>query len=173
MRVFLKILAICLLAVTVFAAGTVLYALETRIPGIEIVQSQAVPAADIRDQFETLQGQLASGTCTGHVFMEEATPELDESTFLTVTLRLRNRCLFPMEWIEATVIPEEGDILEERDERPRVLAAGSEGDLSVRILNGNGKKDSRSIRINYYLLGKLFETEIHIIFDKKAEAQQV
>jgi hypothetical protein len=77
-----------------------------------------------------------------------------------------------MEWIEAAVVPEEGDILEERDERPKVLAAFAEGDLPLRILTESGT-DSRRIRVRYYLLGKAFETEIQVNFNpQKAEDEQ-
>ncbi len=171
MRIFLKILAILVLMVTVLAAGTVLYALETRVPEITIIQSRAIPAAEARDSFESLQGQLEAGTCTGHVFREES-PVLENSTFLNLTLRLHNRCLLPMEWIETAVVPEEGDILEERDERPKVLAAFAEGDLPLRILTEN-ENMSRRIRIRYYLLGKAFDTEIQVNFNPElAEDEQ-
>lgn len=173
MRIFLKILAICLLAVTVLAAGTVLYAMETRIPGIEVISREAVSATRAQEAFATVREQLQSGTCTGHVFREDV-PEADQCTFLNLTLRLRNRCLLPMEWIEAAIVPEEGDILEERDERPRVLAAGAEGDIPLRILTENGTVLTRRVRVTYYLLGKAFETETQVTFNsQKAEDEQV
>ena len=171
MRIFLKILAIFVLIVTVLAAGVVLYALETRVPEMTVIQSRAIPAAEAGDSFESLREQLEAGTCTGHVF-REASPVPENSTFLSLTLRLHNRCLLPMEWIEAAVVPEEGDILEERDERPKVLAAFAEGDLPLRILTESGT-DSRRIRVRYYLLGKALETEIQVNFNpQKAEDEQ-
>ena len=166
MRTFLKILAILALIVTIAAAGAVLYALETRFPEVQVVYAKHEPAEDNRDHFDVFAAALAESTYGGRIFTEETVLDEKECNFLQCTLRLTNRCLFPMEWIQVELEPGEADILESRDENAHVLGAGASGDMSLEFLTGcNTFPVERTVKVIYYLIGRPMEKTVQVIWD--------
>lgn len=165
MKILLRILAILVLVVTIAGAGVVLYALETRIPGVQVVYAVHDPAAEDSSAYESFASAVRDGTYGGRIF-EDTIPDSESCTFLRCTLRLQNRCLLPMEWIEIAVEPGEGDILESRDENPHVLSARSSGDLSLQVLSRTDSfPQERTVNITYYLLGRPMGTAVRVIWN--------
>lgn len=165
MKILLRILAILALVVTIAGAGVVLYALETRIPGVEVVYAMHESANDDSEAYDAFVTAVSDGTYGGRVF-DEAVPERESCTFLKCTLRMQNRCLLPMEWIEIAVEPGEGDILESRDENPHVLTARTSGDLSLQVMTrADAFPQERTVSITYYLLGRLMKAAVRVIWN--------
>ncbi|MBQ8092985.1 MAG: hypothetical protein IJ242_05345 [Clostridia bacterium] len=166
MRTFFKGIAILALIVTICAGGLVLYVLETRVPEIQVIASGTLPAQEDENTFRYLAQALQNGTYQGRVFSDETQISADSCTFLAASFRLKNRCLLPMEWIQVDAEPVDGDILELRDEKPHLLNARSEGDLTVNILTHNGTFPAeRNIAVSYYILGTPMKTTIRVIWN--------
>ncbi|MBR1709091.1 MAG: hypothetical protein IJ719_09720 [Clostridia bacterium] len=161
----LKILAILALVITLLGAGTLLYTLETRTPKATETFPEIVNATADIARFEGYRNALEEERYAGRVFSSEDLLDAGQYTFLNIRLRLANNCLLPMEWITAEVVPEEGDVLEARDQNPHVLNARSSGDLTLQVLTHQDTLgQGRRIKISYYILGQKYETEIQVTF---------
>lgn len=163
MNRFLKILAIIVLLATVLGAGAVLYGMTMFAPQVESVAVVATPAAQAQNVFDETMAQLANGTFAGAQFAEAGALSAQDATFLTYTVRLKNRGFFPAEWIMLEVEPwnldgSGYDVLQLADQRGHVLAAGSAGDLSATILRaGDAGNTARNLRIVCYVFGQRVE----------------
>lgn len=163
MNRFLKILAIAVLLITVLGAGAVLYGVTTFAPQVESVQVVATPATQAQAVFDETMDQLAHGTFAGTQFMQADGLKAQDATFLTYTVRLKNRGFFPAEWIMLEVEPwnldgSGYDILQLADARGHVLPANSEGDLNATILRaGDAGNTARNLRVVCYVFGQRVE----------------
>ena len=164
MNRFLKILAIVALVVTIAGAGAVLYGMTMLEPQVEHVSVVATPATEAQATFDALTQQVSLGTFAGTQFTDAAGLRAEDCTFLTYTVRLKNRGFFPAEWIMLSVEPrqsEDGlnrDVLQLADERAHVLSANSQGDLSATILHmGDAGDTARNLRIVCYVFGQKVE----------------
>ena len=166
MNRFLKILAIAALLITVLGAGAVLYGVRMLAPQAVSVQVIATPAAQAQDVFEETMDQLARGTFAGTPFGQADGLTMQEATFLTYTVRLKNRGFFPAEWIMLEVEPRNHDgsgydVLQLADTRGHVLPAGSEGDLNATILRaGEAGDTARKLRVVCYVFGQRVEVAV-------------
>lgn len=163
MNRILKGLAIAVLLVTVAAAGAVLYGLHTMTPQVASVQVSAVPAVQAQDTYDEIMRQIDEGTFAGRVFAQTQGLYPQDCTFLTYTVRLRNRGFFPAEWVSVDVEPAQQaqlsyDVLQVGGNGANVLPAGSEGDLSATILRvGDASSTARNLRIVCYVFGQRME----------------
>lgn len=163
MNRFLKILAIVVLILTVAGAGTVLYGLTMFEPQVESVTVVATPAAQVPSVFDEAMTQVGQGTFAGTQFRQTEGLDPEACTFLTYTVRMKNRGFFPAEWITLQVEPWDHDgsgydVLQLADARAQVLAANSEGDLSATILRaGDAGQTARNLRIICYVFGQRVE----------------
>ncbi len=146
----MKILAILVLAVTVAAAGFVLY--EVRAMNLEVVATgiDAVPEAEAADYLAMIHTGVRTGTFGGRVFRDG---EYDGEHLVHYHVRVANRSLMPAEWISVRIVPQEGDILEVLEEEPRVLSARSTGDLLTRVVS-TSESTARDLVIEYWMLGR-------------------
>lgn len=157
----MKVLAIVVLAVTIAGAGVVLYAVNTFTPVIEQTSVLVTPAAQAREIFDGALEQIGNGTFTGRVFAGTDAPDAQECTFLTYTVRLKNKGFFPAEWIALEITPkqDEGgaayDAFQLDNNGANVLGAGSTGDLSATILCvGDAADTQRDFTVTCYVFGR-------------------
>ena len=159
----LKILAIVLLAATVAGAGAVLYGITMLAPQVVSVTAAVTPAVQVPDAFSDTMEKIASGTFAGTQFEEAASLNAQDASFITYTVRVKNRGFFPAEWITLQVEPwnMDGagyDVLQLPDARAQVLPAFGEGDLSATILRaGEAGITARNMRIVCYVFGRKVE----------------
>lgn len=163
MNRFLKILAIVVLVVTIAGAGAVLYGMTMLEPQVEHVSVVATPATEAQATFDALTQQVSLGTFAGTQYTDAAGLRAEDCTFLTYTVRLKNRGFFPAEWIMLEVEPwsldgSGYDMLQLADERAHVLPASSEGDLSATILRaGDASYTARNLRVVCHVFGQKVE----------------
>ena len=161
MRKAFVITAIFALVVTLAGAGVFLYGVMTLTPAVVETTVTATPALQVQNVFDDAMDQVAKGVFTGRLYSNGAMPYAQDCTFLTYTVRLKNRGFFPAEWIALTVLPrqtgEDGscDVLALPDSGAYVLNAGSSGDLSATILtSGDASMTQRALEITCYVFGK-------------------
>ena len=155
MRKVLTILAIIMLAVTVAAAGVMLYGIRTMTPQVISVTTIAAPAAQAADAYDTVRAQMDDGLFGGRLFAPEGIPEAEACSFVTYTVRLENKGFFPVEWISLDVTPLEGDILQLENASANVLLSGTQGDVHVTILTAlEPAQRERSITLECYVFGR-------------------
>lgn len=164
-RQALRITAIIVLAATLAGACVVLYGMKTMAPQVEQAWVTATPAVQAQEMFDAALAAAAQGTFDGRLYGDTAGLDAQNCTFLTYTVRLKNRGFFPAEWIALTVTPvhrENGrDVLALAQGGANVLTAGSRGDLSVTILTeGDASETQRTVEVSCYVFGK--KTAFHI-----------
>ena len=163
MNRFLKVLAIAALIATIAGAGAVLYGITMLAPQAVSVTAVVTPAAQVPDVFDDTLGRVQSGTFAGTQFADALSLTAQEASFITYTVRVKNRGFFPAEWITLQVEPwnMDGagyDVLQLPDERAQVLPAFSEGDLTATILRaGDAGVTARNLRIVCYVFGQKVE----------------
>lgn len=157
----LKGLAIAMLLITVIGAGAVLYGLSTFEPRVEQVLVTATPAAQARETFDAVLAQLDNETFAGTRFASADGLDAQSCTFLTYTVRLKNRGFFPAEWVSMAVRPESSadgasrDVLQLGGDGAYVLSPGGSGDLSATILRtGDASNTTREIALTCYVFGQ-------------------
>lgn len=157
----LKALAIAALLVTIAGAGLVLYGMNTLAPVVELTSVSATPAAQAQHIFDNVMGQLQRETFTGRTFAPADGLTAENCTFLTYTVRLDNRGLFPAEWISLEIQPQQSadgsayDVLQLDNNSANVLGARSRGDLAATILHaGDAQQTQRSFTVTCYVFGR-------------------
>ena len=163
MSKFMKILAIVVLLVTIAGAGVVLYGLNTLSPQVVQTSVAATPAADAENTFDSLVSQLENGTFGGKICGETGDLRMEDCTFLTYTVRLKNKGFFPAEWISPELTEAaQNDVLILPDDSRHVLAAGSMGDIQVTVLNRTNQPDTaRTLRVTCYVFGQKIVFDVH------------
>lgn len=136
----MKALTIVVLVATIAGAGVVLYALNTISPVVEQVTVTATPAEQAQETFDAIMHGVREGTFTGRVYADALGLEAKDCTFMTYSVRLKNKGFFPAEWVSLGFIPREDvqnqtkDYLQVDNFGANVLAGGSVGDLNTTIL---------------------------------------
>ena len=136
----MKVLAIVVLVATIAGAGAVLYALNTMSPVVEQVTVTATPAEQVQDTFDSIVHSIQEGTFGGRVYADAAGLEAKDCTFMTYSVRLKNKGFFPAEWVSLAFVPREDvqnrtkDYLQVDNFGANVLAGGSVGDINTTIL---------------------------------------
>ena len=155
MRKGLTILAIIMLAVTVVAAGVMLYGIRTMTPQIVSVTSTVTAAAQEAATFDAVRAQVDDGLFGGKVFAQEGISDAEACSFVTYTVRLENKGFFPVEWLSLDVTPLEGDILQLENASANVLLSGTQGDVHVTMLTTlEPAQRERTITLECYVFGR-------------------
>lgn len=151
----MKALAIVVLIVTIAGAGAVLYGMNTLEPVVEQASVLVTPASQSQDVFDSVMTQVNKATFTGRVFAQPGLQDSGACTFLTYTVRLKNRGFFPAEWVSLDIQPVEGDLLQLDNVSANVLASGSRGDINATVLHqGDASMTQRNYTINCYVFGR-------------------
>lgn len=122
-------------------------------------------AQDAADTFAALVSQLENNTFGGKIFGGTGDLRAEECTFVTYTVRLKNRGFFPAEWISMELLePAEGDVLALPDDSRHALPAGSMGDMQLTVLRRTDAQTgaTRVLRVTCYVFGR------KIVFDVAA-----
>ena len=136
----MKILAIAALLVTIAGASAVLYGVNTLVPEVVHVTASVTPAVQEEDTFDAIIKQAQQGTFAGRMLLGGLDVPAEEASFITYTVRLKNKGFFPAEWISLQAAPREDvsqgthDILQIDQYGANVLSAGSEGDIAATVL---------------------------------------
>ena len=161
----MKILAILALVATIAGAGAVLYGINTLRPQVVQTAASETRAQDAADTFAALVSQLENNTFGGKIFGGMGDLRAEECTFVTYTVRLKNRGFFPAEWISMELLePAEGDVLALPDDSRHALPAGSMGDMQLTVLRRTDAQNgaARVLRVTCYVFGR------KIVFDVAA-----
>ena len=144
----MKILAIFALVATIAGAGAVLYGINTLRPQVVQTAASETRAQDAADTFAALVSQLENNTFGGKIFGGTGDLRAEECTFVTYTVRLKNRGFFPAEWISM-------ELLEPAD---------GMGDMQLTVLRRTDAQTgaARVLRVTCYVFGR------KIVFDVAA-----
>lgn len=149
----MRIVACVLLVITVLVGaffGYVYYGAHMEILG---VATSMVPATEVLATYEDILAQLDNGAFLGKQYHETDFLMPESFAFLTLTARLSNKGLFPMDWLQIEVEPDASDILQLYQERTPSLAGGNRADFSTTLLTRTGADASRLITVHYYFFG--------------------
>ena len=161
----MKILAILALVATIAGSGAVLYGINTLRPQVVQTAASETRAQDAADTFAALVSQLENNTFGGKIFGGTGDLRAEECTFVTYTVRLKNRGFFPAEWISMELLePAEGDVLALPDDSRHALPAGSMGDMQLTVLRRTDAQNgaARVLGVTCYVFGR------KIVFDVAA-----
>ena len=158
----MRILALILVLVVLLAGafiGYCYYGAQMRIEGVGMALT---PAGEAIGTYSGLLEQLENESFAGVVYHRPDFATADDFAFLTLAVRMGNRGVLPMDWIELAVQPGMADILQLPADRTPSLAPGTRGDFSTTLLTRAGADTARTITVTYYVMGtqysKTFET---------------
>lgn len=149
----MRIVAILMVLITLLVGVFFFYTYNGMRMEIEGVASMMTAAVDAIETYDGVRAQLANGSFYGQQFVETEFLMPDSFAFLTLTVRMRNPGILPMDWIRIEVEPDSADILQLPADRTPSLAAGTRGDFSTTLLTRTGASTLRRIIIHYYVLG--------------------
>lgn len=110
------------------------------------------PASEHPDACASIQNIVASGAASQQF---DAFPtSTDGCTLVDTTITLTNIGLFDAEWIDISVTPASGDIaVYSITGEASSLAAGTSGQVNLKILTSAPAETVRKITLNYYVYG--------------------
>ncbi len=155
----MRFLAAMLLIVVLLAAGFIGYCYWGATMEIEAVAASVVPAVEAMGTYNDTVRQIRDETFLGTRYRLDDFIMPDGYTFLTLTVKLRNRGILPQDWIRIEVLPNAADIAQLYTERTPSLGGMSAGELSATVLMRSGASTDRRIRVTYYVLGTQFSVE--------------
>lgn len=150
----MRVLAMILVFVTMLAGaffGYCYYGAQMQIEGAAVSR---VPATEAMGTLTNVQDRMRDSSFLGVSFREAELAEPALYEFQTITLRMKNRGMFPMDWIQFEVQPGVADVLQLPQERTPTLAANSTADFSADILTLSGAELRHTVNISYYVLGR-------------------
>ena len=155
----IKALAIVMLAVTLAAAGAVLYGALNLAPKVVEAVWAVMPAEQAQETFDSLKQAAAEGVLSGKVYGDVTRLDAADCAFVTYTVRVKNAGFLPAEWIalELQPVAYEGgqDMLVLDNGGANVLPAGSQGDIAVTLLTTiTGEQPPRAINLTCYVFGR-------------------
>lgn len=149
------LLAATLLVGAFFGYGW--YGAQMQVVGAGAVKT---PAEDAQGAFSELREQLSLDAFYGHPFRQITFEGPENYAFVTLTVRMKNVGLFPMEWISIEVSPDAADIAQLAPEGDApTLGRLSLGEYTATVLTLKDADTSRTFTVRYYVLGRLFEKQ--------------
>ena len=152
----MRVFACILLLLTLLAAAFWGYCYHGAQMVIEGVAVSLSPAVDAMGTYNQVKTQVSQGTFLGRMYREANFLMPERYTFLTLTVRMSNRGLFPQDWIRIEVAPDPADIALLFNERTPSLSGMSRGDFHATLLMDTGASTSRALSVKYYVLGQPF-----------------
>lgn len=116
------------------------------------VYTATAPASEHPDACASIQSIVASGAAPQQfgVYPDST----DGCTLVDTTITLSNIGLFDAEWIDISVTPANGDIaVYSVTGEASSLAAGTSGQVNLKILTSAPAETVRKITLNYYVYG--------------------
>jgi len=154
----MKVLAIAALLITIVGAGTLLYVVNSLSPVVVQTNVTITPAQQAQEIFDVTAAQLANETFTGRVFGDPAGLDAQDCTFVTYTVRLENKGLFPAEWVSLDIHPATDasvqDICQLDNYSANVLASRTQGDIAATVLARGDASKQRTYTVTCYVLGQ-------------------
>lgn len=152
-------IAIGLLVVTLLVAAFLGYCYVGTQMQIAQVTVRRTPAEEVPGTYEGIVQQVENESFLGKLYRETIFTGAEGYAFISLTLRMQNRGLFPMDWIQVDVLPGATDVLQLAQERTPSLAGNTTADYSVTVLARADAGASHQMRISYYVLGKPYTLE--------------
>lgn len=118
------------------------------------VYSVTAPASDHPEAFASIQNILRSGSAPQQ--FAEVPADASGCTLVDTTITLRNRGLFPAEWLDAAVTAASGDIaVYSLTGEGSSVPTGGPSQLNLKLITTAPADVVRSITIRYYVFGML------------------
>lgn len=152
----MRILACILVLITLLAGAFVGYCYYGAKMEIEGIAATLTPAVEAVGTYDSVRSQLANGSFLGTKYYDTEFLMPESFAFLTLTVRMSNRGMLPMDWIQIEVKPNLADALQLPAERTPSLAGNSRADFSTVILTRAGVETARKVTVKYYVLGQQF-----------------
>lgn len=111
-------------------------------------------AADYPEAFESVRGQIISGSAIQVLGGEAPTDDPSGYTLVDITITLANRGLFPAEWLDVRVEPAPGDIAVYTLTGEGIdIPARDRGQVNLKLVTTARPDAERAIVIQYYVYG--------------------
>jgi len=118
------------------------------------VYSATAPASDHPDACTSIRNIVNAGAAPQQFDQLPDSP--DGCTLVDTTITLSNIGLFDAEWIDISVSPAPGDIaVYSLTGEASSLAAGTSGQVNLKLLTAAPAETTRKITLNYYIFGML------------------
>lgn len=118
------------------------------------VYTATAPAVDHQEACISIQNIINAGAAPQQFGQLPDSP--DGCTLVDTTVTLSNIGLFDAEWIDISVSPAPGDIaVYSLTGEASSLAAGSSGQVNLKLLSSAPAETKRQITLNYYIFGML------------------
>ncbi|NMD37256.1 MAG: hypothetical protein GYA87_01075 [Christensenellaceae bacterium] len=150
---FLKYLAILMVVVMFVAIGATAYIYLNSNVEIVALNVQAINASDYRDLFLKNKEDIANETFEGTIFQNWELDDIENYTYLSYQIRLKNNTFLPIEGIEVQIFPRTGDVFQIGDFEYKTLQSKNSGDISATILTLKNTQTVREFLISYYVWG--------------------
>ena len=117
------------------------------------VSTASALATDQADAYASIQNILSSDSAPQQ--FADAPDSADDCTLIDVTITLKNRGMFPAEWISMSVTPASGDIaVYSLTGEGSNIASYSAGQVNLKLITTT-PTETRTITIQYYVFGML------------------
>lgn len=152
----MRYVAIFLIFVTLLVIGGFSFLWYGAHLEIQDVQVAAYPATEQLASYDSILRSLAEGSFIGELYQNTAMIMPESYAFLTYSVSLGNKGLFPAEWIQLRVIPDNADVLMLGEPKGYSLGSGKSGVISATVLSRAGAIQERQFVVSYYVLGRAF-----------------
>lgn len=152
LNIFLAvILAILVILVAYFLLGGTLSA---------AVHSVSAPASEQPEAFQSIQNILAASAAPDQY--SSAPESADGCTLIDANITLRNRGLFPAEWVSIHVTPVPGDIaVYSLTGEGTSIPTGGSGQVNLKLITTDAAA-SRTVELRYYVFGMLRKVRVTV-----------
>lgn len=149
----MKTFAILMIVLSLALMGVMGYALFNSSLQVEGKGLQVLSAADMPEDFASLQTQIERECVEGALFDQSPLLDASQYQFYVYTLRLKNNCLVPAEMVEMQLAPMQGDVLCYDEDTEVVIAPGESRDVWSVLLTNGQSGSVRELTVTYYLWG--------------------
>jgi len=146
-------LAIFLMALALLTGGLAVYQAfneELTVTGTGVSASDA---AETPDTYDAWTRAIAHRQFLGLTYGQEARG-VDESRFVTYTLRLKNNGLLPADAVEMQLMSDAGDVAAFQSPEKLSIGPGEEKTLSMTLLTRTGTGLRRDVLVTFYVWGR-------------------
>lgn len=153
----MKAVAKCLTVLALLAVLALAYVhytsrLIARYAGINVAS-----CADYQQTFDTIRDYATRGTSDVTVFTEAPGMDSGSYKFLTYTVDVRNLNVLGAEWMDLTIEPKEGDLVQVNSKVTDLSAFNSETMTVILLCDRSVTDLTRQATLSYYVYGRYYE----------------
>lgn len=147
-------LAKALTGITLVVAAFVIYLTVGGNLKVSLISSSSIPASERSEAFNNVRSAARGGNAGIEVYVDDLDGGIDEYEFVTLTYEVTNYGLLPAEWVELTVTPLSGDVLQVESYYDDLTGLRKK-QITTSVLTKRREGDSaREAQLQYYVFGR-------------------